>query len=122
MDRVEPTAEYTGFGDVDLVVEAVFEELELKHRVVREIERVIPADAVLGTNTSTLPIGQIAEAAEHPERVIGLHFFSPVDRMPLLEIIAAEGTSPQTVATSHRWGKRSWQDALSWWVTAPVST
>lgn len=105
-DRVEATAEYTGFGNVDLAVEAVFEDLDLKHRVIRELEAALPDDAVLGSNTSTIPIGRLAEAAARPEMLIGLHFFSPVEKMPLLEIIATDRTAPDVIATGHRFGKR----------------
>lgn len=106
VDRVEPTAEYTGFGAVDLVVEAVFEEVELKHRVLREIEAAIPEDAVLGSNTSTIPIHRLAEAVSRPQNVLGLHFFSPVEKMPLLEIIVTDATDPGVAATGHAYGKR----------------
>ena len=106
VDRVEPTAEYTGFGAVDLVVEAVFEDVELKHRVLREIEAEIPEDAVLGSNTSTIPIHRLAEAVERPQNVLGLHFFSPVEKMPLLEIIVSDRTDPGVAATGHAYGKR----------------
>lgn len=105
-DRVEPTYEYTGFGGVDLVVEAVFEDLDLKHRVLREIESHIDADTVLGSNTSTIPIARLAEAVARPENVLGLHFFSPVEKMPLLEIIVTDRTAPEVVATGHAYGKR----------------
>ena len=105
-DRVEATYEYTGFGAVDVVVEAVFEDVELKHRVLREIEGVIDEDAVLGTNTSTIPIARLAEAVERPEKVLGLHFFSPVEKMPLLEIIVTDRTAPEVTATGHAYGKR----------------
>ncbi|HEX8273000.1 MAG TPA: 3-hydroxyacyl-CoA dehydrogenase NAD-binding domain-containing protein [Longimicrobiaceae bacterium] len=106
VDRVQPTAEYTGFGAVDLVVEAVFEDLELKHRVLREIEAEIPENAVLGSNTSTIPIHRLAEAVERPQNVLGLHFFSPVEKMPLLEIIVSDRTDPKVAATGHAYGKR----------------
>jgi len=105
-DRVEATAEYTGFHTADIVVEAVFEEVSLKHGVIREIEQHIGADTVLGSNTSTIPITTLAEASAHPEHVIGLHFFSPVDKMPLLEIITHPGTAPWVTATSHAYGKK----------------
>lgn len=104
-DRVAATTEYSGFGASDVIVEAVFEEVGLKHRVIREIEAKIDADTVLGSNTSTIPIATLAEAAERPENVIGLHFFSPVDKMPLLEIITHPGTAPWVTATSHAYGK-----------------
>lgn len=106
LDRVEGTTEYTGFGSADLVVEAVFEDLELKHRVIREVEAAGTGETVVGSNTSTIPIARLAEAAQRPENVIGLHFFSPVEKMPLLEIIVTPETSASVTATSHRWAKR----------------
>lgn len=105
VDRVEATTDYTGFGAVDLVVEAVFEDVELKHRVLRDIEEAAGPDAVVGSNTSTIPISTLAEGVGRPEAVIGLHFFSPVEKMPLLEIIVGEDTSADVTATSHRWAK-----------------
>ena len=106
VDRVEGTAEYTGFGSTDIVVEAVFEDLTLKHKVVKEIEAAVGEDAVVATNTSTIPIAAIAEAAEKPERVIGLHFFSPVEKMPLVEIIVTPETDASVTATCHSYSKR----------------
>jgi 3-hydroxyacyl-CoA dehydrogenase / enoyl-CoA hydratase / 3-hydroxybutyryl-CoA epimerase len=104
-DRVEATTEYSGFHTADLIVEAVFEDLAVKHRVLREIEERLDEDAVLGSNTSTIPIAELAKGVEHPEKVIGIHFFSPVDKMPLLEIITHEGTAPWVTATTHAYGK-----------------
>ncbi|WKE64178.1 fatty acid oxidation complex subunit alpha FadJ [Gallaecimonas kandeliae] len=98
--------QYRGFHDVDLVVEAVFEDLELKHQMVKDVESHCRPDTIFASNTSSLPIGQIAQAAERPENVIGLHYFSPVDKMPLAEIIAHEGTSPQTIATTVAFARR----------------
>jgi 3-hydroxyacyl-CoA dehydrogenase / enoyl-CoA hydratase / 3-hydroxybutyryl-CoA epimerase len=106
VDRVQATHEFTGFKRVDLVVEAVFEDIALKHQVIRQIEEASGEDTVLGSNTSTIPIGRLAEASSRPDRVIGLHFFSPVEKMPLLEIITHEGTAPWVTATCHAWGKR----------------
>ena len=106
VDRIEATAEYTGFGNADLVVEAVFEDIDLKHGVLREIESASAEDVVLGSNTSTIPIATLAEAVSRPQNVIGLHFFSPVEKMPLLEIIVTPDTDPVVAATSHRWAKR----------------
>jgi 3-hydroxyacyl-CoA dehydrogenase / enoyl-CoA hydratase / 3-hydroxybutyryl-CoA epimerase len=105
-DRVQPTTEYTGFKTLDLVVEAVFEDVDVKHAVIREIEEASSEGAVLGSNTSTIPIARLAEASSRPENVIGLHFFSPVEKMPLLEIITHPGTSPAVAATAHAYGKR----------------
>ncbi|MDP4528175.1 fatty acid oxidation complex subunit alpha FadJ [Alkalimonas delamerensis] len=94
------TTDYSGFSDVDLVVEAVFEDLELKQKMVADIEKHCKADTIFASNTSSLPIGQIAAKAKRPENVIGLHYFSPVDKMPLVEVIAHAGTSAETIATT----------------------
>lgn len=106
LDRVQPTTEYTGFGASDLIVEAVFEDLELKHRVIREIEAATREGIVLGSNTSTIPIARLAEAASRPDHVIGLHFFSPVEKMPLVEIITHTGTADWVTATAHAYAKK----------------
>ena len=100
------TADYSGFADVDVVIEAVFEDLDLKHRVLREVEPAIPPDAVYASNTSTIPIGAIAEAATHRERVLGMHFFSPVHKMPLLEVIVTPSTDAEATVTAVAYGKR----------------
>jgi 3-hydroxyacyl-CoA dehydrogenase/enoyl-CoA hydratase/3-hydroxybutyryl-CoA epimerase len=97
---------YAGFGRADVVVEAVFEDLAVKQQVLREVEAVMPASAVFASNTSTIPIARIAEAARRPERVIGMHFFSPVARMPLLEIIPSDRTAAEVVSTAVAFGRR----------------
>ncbi len=92
-------------GDsADLVIEAVFEDLDLKRRVVAEVEEQIAPDAVLASNTSALPIAKIAEGSKHPERILGMHYFSPVPKMPLLEIIVAEKTADWATATAKAFG------------------
>ncbi|MBM4187103.1 MAG: fatty acid oxidation complex subunit alpha FadJ [Gemmatimonadetes bacterium] len=98
--------DYAGFSAADLVIEAVFEDLSVKRQVVAELESVVPSGTVIASNTSTIPIARIAEAARHPERVLGMHFFSPVDRMPLLEVIPAAPTDPEAIATAVRFGRR----------------
>ncbi|MDQ1038856.1 3-hydroxyacyl-CoA dehydrogenase/enoyl-CoA hydratase/3-hydroxybutyryl-CoA epimerase [Streptomyces sp. V3I8] len=107
--RIMPTADPADLAGCDLVIEAVFEDPDLKQRVFREIEDVVAPDAVLGSNTSTLPVTGLAEGVRRPEDFIGLHFFSPVDKMPLLEIITGERTSEHTVAKAvdiaHQIGK-----------------
>ncbi len=100
------TVDYSGFGNVDLVIEAVFEDLAVKHHVLREAEASIRPSAIFATNTSTIPIGQIAQASSRPERVIGMHFFSPVHKMPLLEVITTPDTYPQVTATVVAYGKK----------------
>jgi 3-hydroxyacyl-CoA dehydrogenase/enoyl-CoA hydratase/3-hydroxybutyryl-CoA epimerase len=99
------TVDYSGFEGVDLVIEAVFEDLAVKHGVVREVEDVIPEHAIVASNTSTIPIVRIAEASRRPERVLGMHFFSPVHRMPLLEVIPTQRTRPDVVGTAVAWGR-----------------
>jgi 3-hydroxyacyl-CoA dehydrogenase/enoyl-CoA hydratase/3-hydroxybutyryl-CoA epimerase len=88
-------------ANVDLLVEAVVERMEVKKSVLAEVERVVRPDAILTTNTSSLSVEEMATALERPERFCGLHFFNPVDRMPLVEIIRASTTSDETVATVH---------------------
>jgi 3-hydroxyacyl-CoA dehydrogenase/enoyl-CoA hydratase/3-hydroxybutyryl-CoA epimerase len=106
LSLVGGTVDYSGFRGVDLVIEAVFEDLAVKQQVVREVEAVVPASSVMASNTSTIPIAHIAEASAHPDRVLGMHFFSPVHRMPLLEVIEAQATAPQAVATAVAFGKK----------------
>jgi 3-hydroxyacyl-CoA dehydrogenase/enoyl-CoA hydratase/carnithine racemase len=88
----------------DLIIEAVFEDLELKRRVLAEVEERIATRAVFASNTSALPIAKIAEGAAHPERVLGMHYFSPVPKMPLLEIVVAEATADWATATAKAFG------------------
>ena len=106
MSLVGGSTDYSGFASVDLVIEAVFEDLNLKHQVLAEVEPEIDADAIYASNTSTIPITRIAEGAKHPERVVGMHFFSPVHRMPLLEVIATHLTSPEAIVSAVAYGKR----------------
>jgi 3-hydroxyacyl-CoA dehydrogenase/enoyl-CoA hydratase/3-hydroxybutyryl-CoA epimerase len=99
------TTDLSGFASADLVIEAVFEDMALKQEVLRDLEAVNPG-AIFATNTSALPISKIAEAAAHPENVVGMHYFSPVHKMPLLEVVAAERSSPEAIATAVAFGKR----------------
>lgn len=96
--RIHPTTDYAGLADVELVVEAVFEDRGIKAEITRKLDAVLPAHAVIASNTSALPISELAEAGAHPENFIGMHFFSPVERMPLVEIIRGRKTSPETLA------------------------
>jgi len=100
------SADYRGFNRADLVIEAVFEDLETKRKVLAEVESEVRPDTIFATNTSTIPIRHIAERARRPERVLGMHFFSPVERMPLLEVIPTRATAPDTLVTAVRFGRR----------------
>jgi 3-hydroxyacyl-CoA dehydrogenase/enoyl-CoA hydratase/3-hydroxybutyryl-CoA epimerase len=106
MALIGGTVDYSGFGNVDLVIEAVFEDLAVKHQVLREAEAAIHPSAIFASNTSTIPISQIAQASTRPERVLGMHFFSPVHKMPLLEVITTSKTYPQVTATAVAYGKK----------------
>jgi 3-hydroxyacyl-CoA dehydrogenase / enoyl-CoA hydratase / 3-hydroxybutyryl-CoA epimerase len=103
---VSPTTDYSGFKRADVVIEAVFEDLAIKHQVVREVEAVTGPETIFASNTSSLPIGKIAEASKRPETVIGMHYFSPVNKMPLLEIIVHKGTADWVTATAVELGRK----------------
>ncbi|WP_299534650.1 3-hydroxyacyl-CoA dehydrogenase NAD-binding domain-containing protein [uncultured Streptomyces sp.] len=96
--RITPTADPADLAGCDAVIEAVFEDTALKHKVFQEIQHVVEPDALLCSNTSTLPITVLAEGVERPDDFIGLHFFSPVDKMPLVEIIKGERTGDEALA------------------------
>ena len=98
LDRIKATASYEDLQGCDLIVEAVFENIELKAKVTQEAEPFLTNSGVFGSNTSTLPISQLAEVSKKPENFIGIHFFSPVEKMPLIEIICGEQTSEETLA------------------------
>ena len=98
---ISPTLDDSGLSRVDVVLEAVVENLEVKQRVLSQVEERIPERSVFASNTSTLPISEIAARAVRPERVVGLHFFNPVHRMPLVEVIAGVRSSPEAVSTVH---------------------
>lgn len=106
MSRIVPRVDYEGFERVPFVIEAVFEDVEVKHEVIRQAEAVGPEDMIFASNTSTIPIGRLAEASKRPENFIGMHFFSPVHKMPLLEIIKTPQTSEATLAATVEIGRR----------------
>jgi 3-hydroxyacyl-CoA dehydrogenase/enoyl-CoA hydratase/3-hydroxybutyryl-CoA epimerase len=106
LGRIQPTVDYAPFRRVDLVVEAVFEDVGVKHAVIRETEAAAPEGLIFASNTSAIPIGRLAEASRRPGNVVGMHFFSPVHKMPLLEVIRHPGTSEEALATVVEVGRR----------------
>jgi 3-hydroxyacyl-CoA dehydrogenase/enoyl-CoA hydratase/3-hydroxybutyryl-CoA epimerase len=106
LSLVSGTVDYTGFRHVPMVIEAVFEEIGVKHKVLAELEPLLAEHAIFATNTSTIPITRIAEGAKRPERVIGMHFFSPVHKMPLLEVIVTPKTSAEVITTTVAFGRK----------------
>ena len=106
MSRVTATAELNGISRSDLVVEAVFEDLELKQRLLQQVEQQVGEQCIFASNTSSIPITKIAAVASRPELVLGMHFFSPVHKMPLLEVIITDQTCDQAIATAVAFGKR----------------
>jgi len=105
-NRVTTTTTERGFGRCDVVIEEVFEDLDLKHRILADIEASTPDSTIFASNTSSIPIGRIAAAAKRPQNVIGMHYFSPVEKMPLLEIVVTPQTDPEVVATCVALGKK----------------
>jgi 3-hydroxyacyl-CoA dehydrogenase/enoyl-CoA hydratase/3-hydroxybutyryl-CoA epimerase len=101
-ERISGGLDYHGLSGTDLVVEAIVEKMDVKKAVLREAEAHVSPDCVLATNTSSLSVGEMAEALEHPERFCGMHFFNPVHRMPLVEVIRGPRTSDEAIATVYR--------------------
>src|SRR5690606_23400810 len=97
---IKPTLTYDDFKDVDFVIEAVFEEMDIKKDVFTKLDKVCKSGAILATNTSTLDVNEIAAITKRPEWVLGTHFFSPANVMKLLEVVRGEKTNPESLATT----------------------
>lgn len=107
LDRIAPTTDLGAAADADIVVEAVFERVEIKHEVFRELDKICKPGAVLATNTSAIPVTQIAAVTERPESVVGTHFFSPVPLMKLCELVRGFKTSDETLATARAFAEET---------------
>jgi 3-hydroxybutyryl-CoA dehydrogenase len=103
--RITVTTELEAAAEADIVIEAVFEKLEIKQQVFRELDRICKPEAVLGTNTSAIPITQIAAVTQRPEQVVGTHFFSPVPMMKLCELVRGHRTSDETLAAARQFAE-----------------
>ncbi|TNE68768.1 fatty acid oxidation complex subunit alpha FadJ [bacterium] len=106
MARIQPSAKYSDFKAVDVVIEAVFEDINVKHSVLKECEAASPEHMIFASNTSSLPITDIAKGSAKPEQVVGMHYFSPVQKMPLLEIIKTEQTADWVTGTAYEIGNK----------------
>jgi 3-hydroxybutyryl-CoA dehydrogenase len=107
LGRLALTTELSELAGCELVIEAVVEELELKREVFAELDRITSPDAVLATNTSALSVSEIAEATQHPDRVVGMHFFNPAPVLPLVEIVRTPQSSDEAVDAAYDWAERA---------------
>ncbi len=110
---LEPATDPAALAGCDLVIEAVFESLEVKHELFGRLEAVLAPDAVLATNTSALSVTEIAAPLEHPERVVGMHFFNPAPVLPLVEVVRADATSDEAFDTAYAFAQRLGKDPIA---------
>ena len=113
LGRVRATADLGDLRRCDIVVESVVEDLAVKRQLFSDLDRVCSEDAILATNTSTLAVAEIAQSTRRPGRVVGLHFFNPAPRMPLVEVVSASTTAPETVGTARRFAADCGKDAVT---------
>jgi 3-hydroxybutyryl-CoA dehydrogenase len=106
LDRLQITTELSDLEGCDVVVEAIVEDLEAKRTLFRELEAVVPREAILATNTSALPVTELARGVEHPERVVGLHFFNPAPVLPLVEVVRTELTADEPYEDANAFAER----------------
>jgi 3-hydroxybutyryl-CoA dehydrogenase len=106
LERLTATTELAHLADCDFVIEAIVEDLEAKRALFRDLDAVVAPGAVLATNTSALSVADIAAATQHPERVVGMHFFNPAPILPLVEIVRTDAASEEAVETAFRFGER----------------
>ena len=106
LGRVHPTTDYTGFGDCDLMIEAVLEKMEVKRQAFGELTEQLRSDCMVASNTSAIPIDELAEASGRPKRFVGIHFFNPVHKMPLVEIVYGTKTAPEVIAAAVDFAKQ----------------
>ena len=112
LGRITGTTEYEGFGDVDFVIEAVPERMQIKQSVFAELDAVTPGHAILSSNTSALSISEMGEATSRPDKVVGFHFFYPASVMRLIEVIEGEETSPETVQAAANFAQQIRKTAI----------
>jgi len=112
LGRITGTTEYEGFGDVDFVVEAVPERMQIKQAVFSELDEVTPGHAILASNTSALSISEMADATQRPDKVVGFHFFYPASMMRLIEVVAGDYTSPETLSATSNFAQQIRKQAV----------
>lgn len=110
--RLSGGVDWADFRRLDMVIEAVVEDMDVKKKLFQELSSVLPDNTIVATNTSSLSVTEMSQAYKHPQKVVGLHFFNPVEKMPLVEVIATPHTEPDVVATALEWARRLGKTAI----------